>query len=188
MDLRANSAWFNHLLNDYYPGRLASGRWNLDGFFLDVIGDAYTGWVSGATSSELEEMRHGMRWFVQELRAVVGGECILLNNNAWKWDNDAVDGILVENHTGSEIGDAYWQQALGRVTRRVRRRNSTINSTKAQARAWARVAGVDQAGYSPGGDYDIGSPVLSLGSVDATWWPSSAHHIHMWDSTTYYKH
>src|SRR5262249_53721961 len=147
MDLRPGSAWFRHLLADYYPWRLANPAWGLDGFQLDVLGDGYLGWVSGATQRELDLMAAGMRWFMNALRNAVGSNCILINNNFWRNDNHATDGIMLENHDGAAIGDEFWLAALSRVKRGVRRRNVTTNPHVQDACRWARVRGVDHAGY-----------------------------------------
>jgi len=187
MDLRAGSAWFEHLLHDYYPWRLANPKWNLDGFLLDVIGDGYLGWISGASHSELKEMKHGMRWFVRKLRSVVGKDCLLINNNLWTTPNNHINGILVENHDGGEIGDAFWRKALANTTRKRRRRNCTINDTAAEADKWAVVPGVDLAGHS-GGDYEIGPAVRGLNTVaERRRWRRKSGHIHLWDSTTFHS-
>lgn len=182
MDIRAGSAWFNHLLDDYYPARLADPNWRLDGFFLDVLGDGYMGYLTGATTAEISEMQAGMRWFVAQLRAVVGDECLIINNNTWLNDNDDVDGIMLENHTNPE--NTVWPEILAHVTRGVRRRNVTTNATADLACQWANVAGVDQAGFHPT-DYNIG-PAVPYGDcgIGNNGWPAAAHHIHLWDSTT----
>ncbi|CAN5415552.1 hypothetical protein BH24ACT9_BH24ACT9_14400 [soil metagenome] len=183
MDLRPNSAWFNHLLTSYYPWRLDDPNWKLDGFQLDVLGDGYLGWVDGASQAELDLMAEGMRWFMTALRRVVGNQCILFNNNFWLSNNDATNGIMIENHDGSEIGNEFWVNALARVQRRQRRRNITTSSNADAACAWAQVRGVDHAGYWSDG-YDIGPEVpfgtCSLGNHG---WPPQAGHIHLWDST-----
>ncbi|HZE39697.1 MAG TPA: hypothetical protein VE172_12890 [Stackebrandtia sp.] len=185
MDLRPDSPWLNHLLDDYYPWRLADSAWGLDGFQLDVLGDGYLGWVSGASQAELDEMAEGMRWFMRAIRDVVGDECILFNNNYWLDDNAHTDGIMLENHAGDEIGDDLWVAALARVTRTTRRRNVTTNPVAADACEWAKVEGVDHAGYWID-SYDIG-PDVPFGpcGLGNNGWPDSANHIHLWDSTTF---
>ncbi|MBM7789652.1 hypothetical protein [Tenggerimyces flavus] len=182
MDIRANSAFFHHLLEDYYPARLANPNWKLDGFFLDVLGDGYLAYMTGASAAEQEEMRAGMRWFVAQLRDVVGDECILINNNYWLNDNFDVDGIMLENHV--EPTNAVWPPILARTKRGVRRRNLTTNPTAELACGWAQIDGVDQAGFHPT-DYNIGPPVpYGDCGIGNNGWPASAHHLHLWDSTT----
>jgi len=177
MDLRANSAWLNHLLADYYPSRLADPAWQMDGFLLDVVGDGYMGWLTGATAGEVAEIQAGLRWFVTQLRSAVGDNCILINNNTWVTDNADSDGIMIENHGTVEIGNEFWRTSLAKITRTGHRRNVTTNHTAAEAELWLAVPGVDQAGYSDAGDYTIGPPMRGTG------WLESAGHIHLWDST-----
>lgn len=184
MDLRPGSAWFEHLLTDYYPWRLANPAWKLDGFQLDVVGDGYLGWVSGASAAELDLMAEGMRWFMDAIRDVTGSECILFNNNFWLADNHSTDGIMIENHGGGEVGNEFWLDALSRTKRDIRRRNVTTNPSLEDACGWAQAEGVDHAGYWSG-SYEIG-PSVPFGpcGLGNNGWPASAHHIHLWDSTT----
>lgn len=177
MDLRANSAFLNHLLTNYYPTRLASSVWKMDGFFLDVLGDGYTGWFTGATSDEITQIQAGMQWFMTQIRSISGNDCILINNNSWNNTNNDTDGIVIENHSGVEIGNAFWKIKLSQVTRTAHRRNATINTSYSDALAWSTVPGVDLSGFS-NGNYIIGPATTGTG------WAANSGHIHLWDSTT----
>lgn len=183
MDMRVDSLWVGHML-DWFEARMASSDWKMDGWFLDVLGDDYLGFISGLTTGEEAEFRAGVVDFVSRLRARLGDDVLLVANNTWKTDAP-INGLMIENH--SDISGGYYTTQFSRPQPPLRsnggraRRNMIIQSTVEGTQAQAANAGVDHACYSAG-DYGVAqSP--PFGTVAAGPWPAGLYHIEGWDST-----
>jgi hypothetical protein len=183
MDMREGSDWVAHLL-DWFDVRMNTSGWNMDGWFLDVLGDDYIGFISGfANTAEQNEYKAGVRDFIQRLRDRLGDEVILVCNNTWT-TTQPINGICVENHTGANIGNAYWLAQLSRHDPPLGRlRNITLNGNLSDVIAWSQVAGVTHAAYHSNDSYQIAPtpPFISGGiEVKSGTWPDELNHFHLW--------
>ena len=154
MDMRKDSAWVNHLIENYYPAiaEQRSGR-KSNGSMLDVSGDGYWGAYTGFTADEKDEHAEGQRDFWRRLRLLFGESLIIVCNNAMNGPVDDIDGIMIENHSPAER--EYWENQASYVRRTIRRRNITLSASAADALAWSKVPGID-AVTTTAGDYQIG--------------------------------
>lgn len=178
MDMRANSAWSDHML-DWFEDRMADPNWKMDGWFLDVFGDGYLGAISGLSSPEQVAYKAGIVSFANRLRNRLGDEVILIGNNTWE-TNVPLNGLCIENH--STPGPFYDAQFLRPQPPLGRRRNMTISGSVPLTQTWAAQSGNDHACLHGNDGYMVAqSP--PFGTVTAGAWPVEKGHIVMWDST-----
>lgn len=175
MDLRINSAYVNHIMEDVVP-KIAAGdpNWRCSGLLLDVTGDGYWGQISGLTTAERAEYSAGIRDFVERLRAALPKH-ILIGNNSWDQSKGPIDmhGLMIENHSPSEV--QFWRDIQIPLFQPTdgRKRCVTINRSVSDAQFWSNVPGVAAAGYdkAQGGAYQIGT--VPVGTVPVTAMPGA---------------
>ncbi len=174
MDVREGSPYLEHLLADFYPGvRTLIDAGKASGVMLDVTGDGYWGAFAGLTATDKAAMSAGERWFVKELRGVLGERAIIVVNNALAGPWDHIDGILVENHAPSEAG--FWRTQAGYVKRTVRRRVCGIQRTAADAEAWSKLGVFDAVGGQS--SYQVAPRLPISSSVRNGPWPAGVGHV-----------
>ena len=176
MNIRPGSDYVKHTIN--CMKQYLSGPYKFDGFFLDVVGTDYLGWMSsGLRSGEDNEFREATVKYVAEIRKALGDEVILVTNNAWKSGyrapDNTINGIMVENHL---TPNDFWSSQLNIKAPLNRRRNITLNNDLTAANRWANEPSVDFAAYYTTHQTPPGTPFKIFPDT----WETSSNHIKNW--------
>jgi hypothetical protein len=143
VDIRSGSPLVDYMIN-YLEREARSGLY--DGFYLDSLGaqawgkSDFRNWPT----AEKSEWTAGCIDFVRRLRAAVGPNFIIMNNNTWERNRtgeEFVNGICIEHPTLTNTGflQGYAGHAYGDGSRR---RVMVIVRNQGEADIWLNTQGV----------------------------------------------